>query len=113
MDKIGLPILSLSGIIFIGLLRHGRLHPVLSLFLYVWLFGPIIATAFIVGLNPGFQAGELTSPSLYLLWLFYFGLLFLWFAILMLDPIVPSAQKAAEAQEGRVNKIKSGASARA
>ena len=111
--QIGLPILSLSGIIFITLLRHGRPHPILSFFLYVWLFCPIIATAIFVGFNPGFQAGQLTSSSLYLLWSFYFALLLLWFLILILEPTVPSAQEAAEAQEGRVNKIKSGAAGRA
>ena len=111
--QIGLPILSLSGIIFITLLRHGRLHPLLSLFLYVLLFAPIIATAFIVGLNPGFRAGELTSSNLYLLWSFYSILLLLWLAVLILEPIVPSPQEAAEAQEDRVNKIKSGAADRA
>ena len=107
--QIGLPILSLSGIIFIALRRYGRLHSLMSLILYVFLFGPIIATAFIVGLNPGFQVDILTPSNLLLLWLFYFGLHLLWFLILILEPTVPTAQEAAEAQEGRVNKIKVGA----
>ena len=111
--QIGLPILSLSGIIFIALRTHGRLHPLISVLLYVFFFGPIIATAFIIGLNPGFHTNVLSPSNLWLLWSFYIIFHLLWFIILVLEPTVPSAQDAAQAQEGRVEKIKIGATDRA
>lgn len=111
--QLGLPILSLSGIIFIALRNHGPLHPITSLLLYILFLIPIIATAFMIGLNPGFQAAQLHSANLTLLWVFFIGLHVLWLLILLLEPTVPSAQEAAEAQESRVNKIKGGASGRA
>ena len=111
--QIGLPILSLSGIIFIAIRRHGRIHQLWSLLLYVFFLGPIIATAIIIGLNPGFKTHVLTSSNLSLLWLFYCCLHVLWFLILVLEPTVPTVQEAADAQEGRINKIKAGAVGRA
>ena len=111
--QIGLPILALSGIIFIALLRHGRLQPLWAVIIGIFYLGPILATAFIIGLNPGFQTNILAHSNLFLLWVFYCILHLVWFFILMLEPVVPSTQKAAEAEESRVNKIKSGASGRA
>lgn len=72
--QIGLPILSLSGIIFIALRKHGPLNPIMSVLLYVFLLGPIITTAFIIGLNPGFQINILSQSNLSLLWWLFFSL---------------------------------------
>ena len=111
--QIGLPILAVSGIIFIAIGRHGRLHAFLSLILYVVFFGAFLSTAFMIGLNPGFQTAVLSPSNLSFLWLLYCSLHILWFLVLALEPAVPSAQEAADAQEGRVNKIKTGAADRA
>ena len=112
--QISLPILSLSGIIFVALFRrYSALNPITTVVLYVVFLGPIIATAFIVGLNPGFQANVLPTSTLSLLWLFYWTLHGVWFLVLVLEPSVPSPQEAATAQEDRVNEIKAGATGRA
>lgn len=111
--QIGLSILSVSGVAFIALLRHRATHQVLAVFLLVILVGPIAATSFIIGLNPGFQAGGLTDTLLGWLWLLFFGLHVLWFFILLLEPTIPTARQAGDAQESRVNKIKPGAADRA
>jgi hypothetical protein len=110
--QLGLPILALSGVIFIALRRHGRLNAIVSLLLYVFLILPIITTSFLVGINPGFKEKMLGSGNLQLLWAIFFGLHFLWFLILILEPAVLSAQEAGREQEGRVNKIKAGAEGR-
>lgn len=111
--QIGLPILALSGIIFIAIRQHGRIRRLWSLILYIFFLGPIMATAFIVGLNPGFKPDVLSSSNLSLLWIFYFVLHFLWFLILVFEPKIPTAQAAADAQEDRVRAIKAGAVPRA
>lgn len=112
--QVSLPILSLSGIIFVALFRrYSALSPLLAMILYVVFLGPIIATAFIVGLNPGFQDNVLAPSNLLLLWLFYWIFHMLWFLILLLEPAVPSAREAAVAQDTRVNEIKAGAAGRA
>lgn len=111
--QIGLSILSVSGVAFIALLRHKPTHQVLGVLLLIILIGPIVATAFIIGLNPGFQSGGLTQPLLGWLWKIFFGLHLLWFLILLLEPSIPSAQAAGEAQENRVKNIKAGAANRA
>ena len=112
--QISLPILSLSGIIFVALFRRqGAVSPIWAFILYVVFLGPIIATAFIIGLNPGFHPDVLSPSNVYLLWSFYCGLHGLWFLILVLEPGVPSPQEAAVEQQSRVNQIKSGAAGRA
>ena len=112
--QISLPILSLSGIIFVALLRRtDALSPILAVVLYVIFIGPIIATAFIIGLNPGFHQDVLTPSNVSLLWAFYWVLHGLWFLILVLEPEVPSAQEVAVEQQSRVNEIKAGAAGRA
>ena len=112
--QISLPILSLSGIIFVALLRRkGTLSPILAVALYVVFVGPIIATAFIIGLNPGFHPDVLTPSNVSLLWAFYWVLHGLWFLILVLEPGVRSAQEVAVEQQNRVDKIKPGAAGRA
>lgn len=78
----------------------------------LFFFGPIVITAFIIGLNPGFLNDGLAHSTLSLLWIFYGGLHLLWLIILLLEPAVLSAQEAGEAQENRVNKIKAGAADR-
>lgn len=111
--QLGLPILALSGIIFIALRRHGRLQPLWSVAIYIFYVGPIVATAIIIGLNPGFKTKLLTDSNLLLLWAFYWILHLVWFLVLALEPTVPTVQEAAEAQEDRVNRIRLGASSRA
>lgn len=108
--QIGLPILSLSGIIFVALIRRkGAPSDVLAFILYLVFVGPIIATSIIIGLNPWFRPDEMTPTILRWLWAFYWILHGLWFLVLVSEPIVPSAQEVAVAQESRVNEIKAGA----
>ena len=112
--QISLPILSLAGLIFIALFRrHRRPHPVLAWVLFSIFVLPIIATAFMIGLNPGFQAGALGPTNLVTLWLVYGAFHILWFSVLILEPIPPSMEEVSKAQDERVNKIKLGASERA
>ena len=112
--QISLPILSLSGLIFLAMFRrHGRPHPVLAWVLFVIFLLPIITTAIMIGLNPGFQAGGLGPANLVILWLVYGAFHILWFSVLIFEPIAPSMQRASKAQEDRVNEIKAGAAGRA
>ena len=110
--QIGLLILALSGIIFIALLKHRAALKAWSIILYIVYVLPIIATAFIIGLNPGFEAHFLTSSNLLLLWVIYSGLHVLWLVILLFESTVPSPGEAANAQEDRVAQIKEGATGR-
>lgn len=107
--QIGLPILSLSGIIFIAILRHDRRHPIHSLALYFFFLVPFMATAFLIGFNPGFIPDQLSTSSLKLLWIFYVLLHFVWFLVLVFEPTIPTIQEAASDEEDRVRKIKLGA----
>jgi len=111
--QIGLSILSVSGVAFIALLRHRPTPQLLNVLLFVLFIGPIVATAFIIGMNPGFYPGRLSATILFWLWLLFFGLHILWFFILLLEPTIPSAQEAGETQETRVKNIKPGASSHA
>lgn len=107
--QIGMSILPVAGVAFMALLRHKATHHVLAVILLVLLVFPIVATSFIIGLNPGFQAGGLKDPLLRWLWIQFFGLHVLWFVILLLEPKIPTAQQAGEDQENRVKNIKPGA----
>lgn len=110
--QIGLSVLSLSGIIFMALRRHGNIGPITTFFLYVFYLGPVLLTAFIIGVNPGFKENILSSFNLSLLWVFFIGLHILWFIVRILEPTIPSAQEAGKAQEDRVNDILKGAANR-
>ena len=107
--QIGLSILAVSGIIFIALGRHRPLNQFISLGLYAVLLVPMMATAFVIGLNPGFQENVLKDANLQFLWVVYLGFHVLWFLILLLAPEIPSAQEVGQQQEERVNRIKAGA----
>jgi hypothetical protein len=107
--QIGLAILSVSSVTFISLLRHKPAHQIVSLMLLIFLFGPVVATSIIIGMNPGFVAGGLSKVLLVWMWWMFLGLHILWFIILLLEPTLPNAQQAGQAQEDRVNRIKSGA----
>ncbi|MBB5221230.1 hypothetical protein HNP73_001151 [Amaricoccus macauensis] len=111
--QITMSILPVAGVAFMALLRHKATHQVLALILLITLVFPIVATSFIIGLNPGFETGGLKSPLLTWLWVQFFGLHVLWFIILLLEPKIPTAQQAGEDQENRVNSIKLGANRRA
>ncbi|EDM30728.1 hypothetical protein RTM1035_05873 [Roseovarius sp. TM1035] len=111
--QIGLTILSVGGVTFIALLRHKPTHPILAVLLYIFLFGPMVITAFLIGLNPGFIPNGLSQDVLRWLWWIFFGLHALWFFTLLLEPVIPNAQEAGEAQEKRVRDIKARAVDRA
>lgn len=104
--QIGLTILSVGGVTFIALLRHKPAHPLLAVLLYALLFGPMVITSILIGLNPGFTPDGLSAVVLEWLWWIFFGLHTLWFFILLLEPTIPNAQQAGEAQEKRVRDIK-------
>ena len=110
--QLGLSILSVSGVTFIALLRHRATHQILAVVLLVVLVGPIAGTSFIVGLNPGFQPEMLSKNLLKLLWVLFIAIHFIWLVILLLEPNLPTAQEAGEAQEKRISMIKQGASRR-
>ena len=112
--QISLPILSLSGIIFLTMFRkHGRPHPVLAWALFSIFFLPVIGTAFMMGLNPGFEAGGLGPTNLLALWSVYGAFHLLWFSVLIFEPIARSQEEAGEEQEERIKRIKAGAAQRA
>lgn len=101
--QIGLSILSLSGVVFVALMRHGRFNPLLSFLLYVLFLLPIFFTAIIIGINPGFKDGVIKPTNLSLLWFSFFGLHLLWFVTLVLEPVIPSAEEAGKMQDTRVH----------
>jgi len=103
--QIGLSVLSISGVMFLALRRHGKLNAIMSIILYLCFVVPIVATAFLIGLNPGFEKEVLTDTNVSLLWKFYFGLHLLWFFFLALQPIIPSSEEAGAAEKNRVNDI--------
>ncbi len=111
--QIGLSILSISGVIFIALLRHKPTHQLLAVILYVLFIGPIVITSIIIGMNPGFETDGLNETVLRWLWIIFFGFHALWFFLVALEPMVPDPQEAGAAEENRVNKIKAGATGRA
>ena len=74
---------------FLALRRHGKLNAIMSIILYLCFVVPIVATAFLIGLNPGFEKEVLTDTNVSLLWKFYFGLHLLWFFFLALQPNNP------------------------
>ena len=80
--------------------------------LFVIFLLPVIATAFMIGLNPGFEAGGLGPANLNILWLVYAAFHALWFSVLVFERVVPSVEEASKAQERRVRGIKTGASRR-
>ena len=105
--QIGLPILSLCGIIFLAFFRrHKQLHPILAWLLYVIFFGSSITTAIIIGINPGFASNELKPELLKTLWIVYGMLHVLWFFILVFEPSMRSEQERAEEEYARVKNIK-------
>ncbi|MCA0904410.1 hypothetical protein [Qipengyuania aquimaris] len=103
--QMGLSILAISGGIFIALFRHPRLHAILSLGLYAAFVIPVLATGIIIGMNPGFESGELGSSLVNLLWLVFWFLHILWLFVMLLEPRIPTAQEAGDQQENRVNDI--------
>lgn len=103
--QIGLSVLSISGVMFLALRKHGKLNAIMSIVLYTSFIIPIVATAFLIGLNPGFEKDVLSATNVSLLWKFYFGLHCLWFLILALEPIIPSSEEASAAEKIRVNNI--------
>ena len=66
----------------------------------------MVITAFLIGLNPGFSPNGLSDTVLDWLWWIFFGMHALWFFILLLEPTIPNAQQAGEAQDKRVRDIK-------
>ena len=103
--QLGLSVLSLSGIIFLALRKHGSLGPITTIFLYIFYLGPVFLTAVIIGMNPGFKESILSPFTLAMLWLFFVGLHILWFVVLILEPFIPSPEQAGEAEENLVGGI--------
>ena len=110
--QLGLPILALSGVIFIALRRHGEVNPLVAVGLYIVLVLPTIVTAFVVGMNPGFRLDVLSSSTVSVLWALFMLLHALWLTILLLRPALPSPQEADEEEAERVDGIKRRASDR-
>lgn len=103
--QIGLSVLSISGVMFLALRKHGKMTSIASILLYILFIVPVVATAFIIGLNPGFEKGVLKEVNVSRLWWFYLWLHFLWFVILVLEPIIPSGEAAGAAEDKRVRGI--------
>ncbi|MBB4173968.1 hypothetical protein [Sulfitobacter noctilucicola] len=81
------------------------MNSIISIAIYILFLGPVFATAFIVGLNPGFEKSVLSEVNLSRLWMFYFWLHFLWFCILLLAPTILSGEEAGAAEKKRVGSI--------
>ena len=103
--QIGLSALSISGVMFLALRKHGKMNPIISILLYLLFFIPVLATSFIIGLNPGFEKDVLKEVNIYRLWDFYIWLHMLWFVILALEPSIPSGEEASAAEDRRVKSI--------
>jgi hypothetical protein len=103
--QIGLSVLAVSGLMFLALRKHGSMSSITSIAIYILFLGPVFATAFIVGLNPGFEKSVLSEINLSRLWFFYFWLHILWFFILLLEPIILSGEEAGAAEKKRVSGI--------
>ncbi len=103
--QIGLSILSISGVMFLALRKHGKMNSIISIMLYIFFVVPVVATAFIIGLNPGFEKAILTEVNVTRLWWLYLWLHLLWFVILAWEPIIPTPEQAGEAEETRVGGI--------
>lgn len=103
--QVSLAILSVGGVAFIALLRHKPMQPLVAILFYLSLLGPIVLTAILIGLNPGFVRGSLSQTVLDWLWCIFFIVHVVWFIVLTLEPTIPNAQEAGEAQEKRVSAI--------
>ena len=110
--QLGLPILSISGIVFIALRRHGPHNALVSVILYIFLILPIIITSVVVGMNPGFQDSVLKGPTISLLWWMFVLLHVVWLVVLILQPTVPTPEETGREESARVNNIKRGAAGR-
>ena len=103
--QIGLSVLSISGVMFLALRKHGKMNSIISISLYALFVVPVLATSFIIGLNPGFEKDILKEINVSRLWWFYFWLHLLWFFILALEPSIPSGEEAGAAEDRRVKSI--------
>ena len=103
--QIGLSVLSISGVMFLALRKHGKMNSIASIALYILFVVPVLATSFIIGLNPGFEKGVLKEVNVSRLWGFYLWLHLLWFFILALEPSIPSGEEAGAAEDKRVKSI--------
>ena len=111
--QVGLTILAVSGAAFGALLRHPQKDKLASVIMGIVLLIPIVATSFIVGMNPGFVRGGLSNTLLTTLWWLFVGIHILWFIFILRSPTVPNAQEAGAEQDDRVSSIKQRASNRA
>jgi hypothetical protein len=103
--QIGLSVLSISGVMFVALRKHGKMNPITSILLYVLFVVPVLATSFIIGLNPGFEKDVLKEINISRLWFFYIWLHLLWFIILALEPSIPTGEETGAAEDKRVKRI--------
>ena len=103
--QIGLSSLAVSGVMFLSLRKHGKINSLVSMLLYAFFIIPILATAFIIGLNPGFEKNVLVDVNVSRLWMFYFWLHFLWFLIRVFEPAIPSGEVAGAKENERVKSI--------
>ncbi len=104
--QLSLSILALSGIVFLAIRRHGKINQLISIVLYIFFFGPAFVAAVMVGLNPGFKSGTLSSTNLLVLWSGYVILHVVWLFTLLLEPIIPTAEEAGKEEDDRVKGIK-------
>jgi hypothetical protein len=103
--QIGLSVLSISGVMFLALRKHGKMNSIVSISLYALFVVPVLATSFIIGLNPGFEKDILKEVNVSRLWGFYFWLHLLWFLILALEPSIPTGDESCAAEDKRVKSI--------
>lgn len=78
------------------------MNSIVSILLYALFIVPVLATAFIIGLNPGFEKHILREVNVSRLWMFYLWLHFLWFFFLALKPNILSGEEAGAAENKRV-----------
>ncbi|MCF7748500.1 hypothetical protein GLP43_13125 [Sulfitobacter sp. M39] len=112
--QVGLTVLAVAGAAFGTLLRLPKGDRLWSVLTILILLAPIIGTAFIVGGNPGFVSGKLTSGTLNLLWVFYILVHLMWLIFIMRrPPDLPNAQEVGEQEHQRVGGVKERAAERA
>lgn len=106
--QISLPILSLSGIIILALLgKHKEASPELVRVVSVVFLLPIVGTAIMIGMNPGFRPGGLGPGNLMTLWAIYGAFHLLWFLVLILEPVAYSIEEADKDREQRIRNMMS------
>lgn len=112
--ELGLSILSLSGVIYILLMKYREGHEDQSrkkdkegqgFWSYILFFAPVILAAFIVGNNPGFDPSKIGSGKLMFLSVLYVLVHLVWLYLLLTKPILSSPEEIGTREDKNVDDI--------